>query len=276
MDQPANPSPLRGAPSPGDKLRSLRTRLGITAREVEELSRSIAAEQGNDDFIISHGRIIQVENDESTPSIYKLCSLSAIYGVPLHEILSLFVQLDGLSKFRVNLRREETRLVRVELDHFDRPMTFPVRFDPGFDPDRTTLLSRVVQTWGELPVGLVQHLNLRSMQYGLVGLNDNTLFPLLQPGSFVQIDDTQRKVVNAASPTEYARPIYFVETRSGYLCGWCELQKGKLLIIPHPLSPCQVRVFLHPSEAEVVGRVVAVAARIAPLHDTRRPNAPGV
>jgi transcriptional regulator with XRE-family HTH domain len=259
-----------GSLKPGDHLRRLRSQLGITAREVEELSRVIAQEQNNEEFIVSHGRIIQVENNESTPSIYKLCSLSAIYGVSVNELVAMFVDLDKLSTHKV--QRDQTRLLRLEVEQPGKRLAFPVRFDPAFNVDRTSLLSRMVQVWGDVPVALIQHLKLRSMQYGLVGLADYTLYPLLKPGSFVQIDDTQRKVQNPPSPTEHDRPIYFVELRDGYLCGWCEMQKNQLVVIPHPLSPNKVRMFAYPTEAEIVGRVVAVAARIAPIRE--QSNAP--
>jgi hypothetical protein len=55
----------------------------------------------------------------------------------------------------------------------------------------------------------------------------------------------------------------FSELRSGYACGWCHLKQGVLSVIPHPLSKCEVRRFEHPREAEVIGRVIGVAMRIA-------------
>lgn len=245
----------------GDRLRRLRIQLGITARAVEQMSRQIALEHGNDEFIISHGRVIQVENNESTPSIYKLCSLSAIYGVSLNELVSMFADLERLSTHR--LQRDETRPLRLNVEQPGKQLTFPLRFGSSSDIERTGLLSRMVEVWGEIPVALIQHLNLRSMQYGIVGLNDYTLYPLLKPGSVVQIDDSQRKVMNCPWTDEYARPIYFVELRDGYVCSWCEVHKNQLLVIPHPLSSCQIKIFTHHDEAEIVGRVVAVAARLA-------------
>lgn len=265
MNASTSPTASTGSLKPGDYLRRLRSQLGITAREVEELSRAIAQEQNNEEFVVSHGRIIQVENNESTPSIYKLCSLSVIYGVSLNVLVSIFVNLDKLSTHKV--RRDQTRLLRVEVEQPSKHLTFPVRFDPAFNVDRTCLLSRMVQVWGEVPVALIQHLKLRSLQYGLVGLSDYTLYPLLKPGSLVQIDDKQRKVQNPHSSSEYDRPIYFLELRDGYLCAWCEMQKSELVVIPHPLSPAKVRVFAYPTEVEIVGRVVAVAARIAPIRE---------
>jgi transcriptional regulator with XRE-family HTH domain len=267
MQPIADDTPPKGSANPhggGDRLRKLRMQLGITAREVEELSQRIAAEHGNNEFLISRGRIIQVENSESTPSIYKLCSLSTIYGVPLNEVLSYFVDLSGLAEHAHRIRPDQTRVIRIEVNEPDRKVAFPISFDPSFNADCTNLLSRVVQAWGEIPVSLIQRLNLRSLQYGMIGLTDYTMYPLMKPGSFVQFDGRQRRVVVAPAENEYNRPIYFIELRDGYLCGWCEMQQNRLIVVPHPLSPCKVRVFDYPAEAEILGRVVAVAARLVP------------
>src|SRR5258708_21981042 len=44
-----------------------------------------------------------------------------------------------------------------------------------------------------------------------IGLEDYTLFPIIRPGSLVQIDARQRKISAEKWKTEYDRPIYFVE-----------------------------------------------------------------
>ena len=67
------------APRPGDQLRELRNRLGVTTREVEELSRRLAERTGNEEYYISNAWLTQLENKDSVPSIYKLFSLSVIY-----------------------------------------------------------------------------------------------------------------------------------------------------------------------------------------------------
>jgi hypothetical protein len=91
-----------------------------------------------------------------------------------------------------------------------------------------------------------------------------TLYPLLRPGSFVQIDPRVRKVQPMRWRTEFDRPIYFLELRDGYACSWCELQDGHLLLLPHPLSPRSVRRLAYGSEAEIVGQVTAVAMTLTP------------
>ena len=119
-----------------------------------------------------------------------------------------------------------------------------------------------METWGEIPISLIQHLDLKHSQYGYVGLQDYTLFPLLRPGSFVQIDDRLRKVQASQWRTEFDRPIYFVELRDGYACSWCELLGSQLLLLAHPLSPCGIRQFAYGTDAEIVGQVTGIAMRI--------------
>ena len=107
-----------------------------------------------------------------------------------------------------------------------------------------------------------QHLDIRHGLYGYIGLHDMTLYPLLRPGSFVQIDPRVRKIQPLRWRTEFDRPIYFVELRDGYACSWCELHEGHLLLLPHPLSACAVRRVLYGTDAEIVGQVSAVAMRL--------------
>jgi len=81
------------------------------------------------------------------------------------------------------------------------------------------------------------------------------MYPLIRPGSFVEIDTRQNKWKLITWRTEYERPIYFVETRQGYACGWCDLQGKQLLLIPHQSSTVSIRRFTYPNEIEIVGRV---------------------
>jgi hypothetical protein len=47
--------------------------------------------------------------------------------------------------------------------------------------------------------------------YGVIGLTDFTMWPLIRPGSIVQIDGSQRKVLPIKWENEHERPIYFIE-----------------------------------------------------------------
>jgi len=248
---------------PGDQLRELRFRLGITTRDVENLSQKIAEAEANQEFQISNAWLTQVENSDSVPSIFKLYSLATIYHVKFSDLLLIFgVDLQKSGAHQLAARLPHTHLTTLEVCDADRTMSFPVGFDRAFDVDNTKLLTRMVEIWGEVPIALIQRLDMRHSLYGYIGLHDFTLHPLLRPGSFVQIDQRMRKIHTERWPTEYARPIYFVELRDGYACAWCELQDGHLILLPHPLSPCGVRRLDYGKDAEIIGQVTAVAMRL--------------
>ena len=247
----------------GDRLREARTHLGITTREVEEHSRKIAEEEGNDEFYISNAWLTQIENKDCTPSIYKLYSLSVIYRLKFTELLRLFgVDLERMGRHQLVTPLRKTHLTTLQVYDKERAISFPIRFDQSFRLERTNLISRMVEIWGELPFTLLESLDLRKGLYGYVGLEDFTLYPLIRPGSFVQIDNRQNRIQPTASRIEFDRPIYFIELRDGYACSWCDLQHGRLTLIPHPLSPASVQQFAYPGDAEILGRVIGVAMRI--------------
>lgn len=88
------------------------------------------------------------------------------------------------------------------------------------------------------------------------------MYPIIPPGSFVQIDETQRRL-DADSPThEHERPIYFIEHRHGYRAGWCSENNGFLVVQPHPESGMRLELYRFPGDVDVIGRVVGVAKRL--------------
>lgn len=252
----------------GSRLKELRVRLGISLREVEQESHKIAGARGSQEFVVSNHWLTKLENGDRTPSIYTLFSLSAIYKIKFSEMISLFgLDLEWLGKYQRGSRGKQTHLLDAERGDTDRPVPFPVHFDPSFRVEDTNLISRMVEVWGEIPVSFIEGLNVRRNLYGYIGLEDHTMEPLLRPGSFVLIDERFRKVQAGPWRTEWDRPIYFIELRDGFACSWCEMAGDTLLLVPHPLSPSPHRRFDSRS-AEIVGQVVAVANRLVDAQHT--------
>jgi transcriptional regulator with XRE-family HTH domain len=255
--------------APHEQLKEIRSKLGITTREVSEFSHKIAESEGNPEFHISNAWLTQVENSDSVPSIFKLYSLSSIYRIKFTDLLRLYgVDMQRLHQHQLAAPLPQTHMTTLEVYDPERTVSFPVRFDRSFDLDNTNLLSRMIEIWGEVPIALIQHLDVRHGLYGYVGLQDSTLYPLLRPGSFVQIDPRVRKIQPLRWRTEFDRPIYFLELRDGYACSWCDLQDGHLLLLPHPLSPASVRRLKYGADVEIVGQVTAVAMRLAEVPDS--------
>jgi hypothetical protein len=117
---------------------------------------------------------------------------------------------------------------------------------------------------------LLHGLDLKTHRYAFVGSEDWSMYPLLQPGSLLLLDETKRKIVPSGWTNEFDRPIYFLEHREGYACGWCNLDGNRLVLQPHPASMCNPQVFLYPDEIDVIGQVTGVAMRLE--HGRRRRN----
>lgn len=247
--------------SPGQQLRLFREQLGLTMRDVETASAALAAKHGNDDFSIPLSRLSDIETKGIVPSVYRMYSLAVIYRCDLRDVLSWY----GID---VNEMVADLNVISPPKSHRTEALQgatnvrIPVRMDPGFDPRRSANLGRMVEQWGLVPLAYLAHFSQASFTYGYIGTEDFSMYPLLPPGSFVQIDESKNKVVQGLWRSEYERPIYFVETRAGHTCCWCTMRGDHIVLQPHPLSPLQVRVLKHPQDAEVIGQVVGVAMRL--------------
>jgi transcriptional regulator with XRE-family HTH domain len=251
--------------TPGQYLKEIRERLQLGLREVQDASAAIANEESNDNFYLSAARLTQIENEQSHPSIFKLFSLCAVYGLDLHDLLRKYgVNANRTQAYRTRFLPETTREISAEVHGIDSKVTIPIRLDPSFRWETTQLVNRVVALWGEIPAAFLQNYNPRRHTYGYVGLTDRTMFPLLRPGAIVMVDPQRRAVLRSGWKSENERPIYFVELRDGYRCAWCQIEGNRLMLIPHPVSNAPVETFSLASEAEVVGQIVGVAMRFVP------------
>jgi hypothetical protein len=207
-----------------------------------------------------------VENGRFVPGSAKMASLCAIYGLEIGELQALY----GIDPTDIRMERPiygppKTHLVSMSEKAADGAA-------PAMDTAKrpviaeTNLLTRLIDRWGDLPVPLLRKLALKKSVYGFIGTEDFTMSPLLPPGTFVQIDLRQNYIRRGPFPQgasqNFSRPIYFLDIRTGYACGWCELQGDKLTLLPHPDSGERTRTFKYPSEVTIVGRVTGVAMRI--------------
>ena len=90
------------------------------------------------------------------------------------------------------------------------------------------------------------------------------MYPLIMPGAIVQVDEQRKKITPPGSwSSEIERPIYFLETRTGFACCWCtRVREGNIILHPHPLSGVPSRVLRLGEEVEIIGQVVGIAMRL--------------
>ena len=259
------PVPQKTGPTPGEYLKAVRERLKLGMRDVQDASAVVAEEEANDNFYISAARLTQIENEESIPSVFKLFTLCAVYGLDLHDVLSKYgINANRARSYGTRFLPETTRPTSAAVYGFDEKILVPVRIDPSFRLETTQLVNRVVAMWGEIPAAFLLDFNPRKHTYGYVGMADRTMFPVLRPGSLVMIDPEKRRVAKDGWQGADDRPIYFIELRDGYRCSWCQVEGSRLMLIPHPDSKVPVQTFSLSSEAEVLGQVVGVAMRLVP------------
>jgi hypothetical protein len=123
--------------------------------------------------------------------------------------------------------------------------------------ERTNLVPKMLEAWDEVPLAL-QLLDGSNPLYGYIGIDDYTLHPVIRPGAFVRIDPRQKKIPSVNWHSD-DRPIFFIELRERYVCTWCEMHDGRLILIPTQQSKRRSQQVRYPAEATIIGRVTGVS-----------------
>ena len=245
----------------GQRLREMREKLGLTLRDVETASYKIAAKHNNPEFGLPLSRLSEIETKGTVASVFRLYTLSVVYRMKFNDLLSMVgIDVKNMAADLAVLSPAKTHVLRSRPS--TDPVQMPVRMDPGFDLTRTQNLGRMIERWGIVPLTYLHKFQTDHYTYGYVGSDDFTLYPLILPGTFVQIDETKTEIAQGGWRSEYERPIYFVETRDGHFCAWCSIHHHQLVLQPHTLSPTPVRAFRHPQDAEIIGQVIGIAMRL--------------
>jgi len=238
----------------GVQLRAARQRAGLKLREVEERSSQAAQEWGNTGYKISASWLDRVENENRGLSATKLIVLAYIYNLTTDQMLALCPGTTDSSAQLEHIASPNSTLLLVQgpLEEHAR-LWLPDSLLTDTAPEDTTLLQ---SDQGVLPVHL---------RRGVVGRHDRTMEPMILRGSIVLIDTQKRAIAGRKDWTnEFDRPIYFLFTRTGYYCGFCELDKKEdwLQLVPHQLSPePKDKRWKYRKEVEVIGTVAGLFTR---------------
>jgi transcriptional regulator with XRE-family HTH domain len=244
----------------GQRLRARREHLGLKVREVESAAAKLADLYRSEEFQLPISRISDIESKGTIPTVHRLYSLAAIYHLDILELLRWY-------ELPVDSLRQDGAVSAARNSHISGvaphgPLNVPLYLDPSFDHQRTCNFGRMVERWGVVPTEFLSQFAEELYTYGYVGTEDFTMYPMILPGSFVQIDESKNEVQEGGWRSEYERPIYFIETHDGFLCSWCSIKGSQLFIQPHPLSPVAPQILKHPQDGEVLGQVVGVAMRL--------------
>lgn len=237
----------------GSRLRSARNSWGLTLREVQERSLHLAQEWGNVSYRISASWLDRVERGIGGLSATKLIVLAAIYNLRPEEMLGLCPPGSTQSiTLDESLKPNSTLLLTGGPLTDEAKVWLPDTLVSESPPEDTTLLPHDP---GALPT---------QYRRGIIGCRDRTLEPMVRAGSFVLIDTRKRAIASRKEwQNEFDRPIYFLLTRTGYVTGFCELDKNAewITLVPHALSHETSRRWRYRKEIEVLGTVTAICMR---------------
>jgi len=192
------------------------------------------------------------------PTLHKLYSLSIIYGRDYDRLAILCgVPVGEAQKDHKALALPSTYLIGPAPETHESAALSAVELREKLRVERTNLVPKILETWDEVPL-VLQQMDGSNPLYGYIGMDDYTLHPFIRPGSFVRIDPRQKKIPSVHWHSDHDRPIFFVELRERYVCCWCEMHDGRLILIPTQQSKRRAQHLRYPADATIIGRVTAV------------------
>jgi transcriptional regulator with XRE-family HTH domain len=246
----------------GFKLWTIRQQRKLSLRQVEKLTTMIADRYGDKSRKISASWLGRIEREDHSITHQRLESLEEAYGVSHEELGDEMVHKDEITKSLHSRFPHIPAAVLKGLTCLGDVMLPPESWLAYFSA--TTLLPALSQNGRNGCPKLCKSSRGGKPLFGVLGANDTTLLPLVQPGAIVEINPSIRQI----SPTKifhsiFERPIYFLRSHDGYHCGWCDLdvEQTWLVLVPSAMTMTSHRRWRYRQEVEVVGIVNRVLTR---------------
>ena len=128
--------------------------------------------------------------------------------------------------------------------------------------DPTSAMHRILSTWSDVPIPLMLDVDWDRGPLVLIGLSDRMMWPLVPPGSLLQLDQKVKTVASGAW-TEFERPIYLVEYRNRFYCCHAQRRGETLRLISHGESGSSPSISVPFKEAKVRGQVTPIFRPLA-------------
>jgi hypothetical protein len=128
--------------------------------------------------------------------------------------------------------------------------------------DPASAMHRILTTWSDVPIPLMLDVDWNRGPLVLIGLSDRMMWPLLPPGSLLQLDQKVRTIASGSWP-EFERPIYLIEYRNKFYCCHAQRRGETLRLISHGESRTPPSISVPSKEARVRGRVTAIFRPLA-------------
>ena len=123
-------------------------------------------------------------------------------------------------------------------------------------------LTTILNVWSDIPILLMLDVDWDRGPLVMIGMSDRMMWPLLPPGSLLQLDKTVRTVANG-NWSEFDRPIYLIEYRGQFYCCHAQRRDATLRLISHAESEESPSISVPFKEARVRGQVTPIFRPLA-------------
>ena len=120
--------------------------------------------------------------------------------------------------------------------------------------DPVSAMRGLISGWADVPLLLMLDVDWDRGPLVLIGFADRMMWPLLPPGSLLQLDAKVRTIAGGSWP-EFERPIYLIEFRGRFYCCHAQRRGETLRLISHLESPSRPTISIPFKEARVRGQV---------------------
>lgn len=128
------------------------------------------------------------------------------------------------------------------------------------DPKSAT--RRLLAMWGSVPLLLMLNVDWERGPLVVIGTADRMMWPLLPPGSLLQLDQTAR-TIDEGQFNEFDRPVYLIEHRNRFYCCHAQRRREAISLISHGESHWPPSISVSLKEARVRGQVTPIFRPLA-------------
>ena len=128
--------------------------------------------------------------------------------------------------------------------------------------DPASATRRLLRAWSDLPLLLMLDVDWERGPLVLIGLSDRMMWPLITPGSLLQLDTRVRTIAEGVW-LEFERPIYLIEYRGRFYCCHAQRRGEMLRLISHAESSAPPVTSIPYKDARVRGQLSLIFRPLA-------------
>jgi hypothetical protein len=128
--------------------------------------------------------------------------------------------------------------------------------------DSSSATHQLLLAWTDVPLLMMLDVDWERGPLVLVGLEDLMMWPLLPPGSLLQLNQKRRKITEGRW-SEFERPVYLIEYAGKFYCCYAQRKGENLLLISHDESPIRPITAVPSKNARVRGELTPIFRPLA-------------